>query len=126
MQRTGYAPSLRRLLLSEVPTIRARKSLRHMIARWDAVNVPASEVAGRLRSVIDSATHDLDQAHRIVRATRRALATPQPRLPLNQWDPLGVSSPRNTDEYDCLIGPLLTLLVRGEGYPDIIILLRSK
>ncbi len=46
---------------------------------------------------------------------------------LCEWDPIGVmgfGAPR--DEYDCLIGPLLTMLQAGAATPDIASYLRKE
>lgn len=37
------------------------------------------------------------------------------RLILNEWDPIGVADFAPDDEYDCLISPLLSKLLAGEG-----------
>ena len=44
------------------------------------------------------------------------------RVLLNHWDPIGVYDEQSNfppDEYDCLIGPLLSRLARGEGVAGI-------
>ena len=48
---------------------------------------------------------------------RVAELQPQLRFLLNEWDPIGVYDPKAdypADEYDCLMGPLLSRLARGE------------
>ncbi|NBE51521.1 hypothetical protein [Streptomyces boluensis] len=40
------------------------------------------------------------------------------RYLLNEWDPIGVADAVR-DEYDCLIGPLLSRLHRGAGRAEI-------
>ena len=40
------------------------------------------------------------------------------RLLLNEWDPLGVAD-LVSDEYDCMIGPLLSRLIRNGGRSEI-------
>jgi hypothetical protein len=40
------------------------------------------------------------------------------RLLLNEWDPLGVAD-LAPDECDCMIAPLLSRLIRGEGRSEI-------
>jgi hypothetical protein len=43
------------------------------------------------------------------------------RYLLNHWDPIGIYDPDldvPPDEYDCLIAPVLTRLVRGDGVAE--------
>jgi hypothetical protein len=37
---------------------------------------------------------------------------------LNDWDPIGVAD-LVSDEYDCMVGPLLSRLLRGDGRAEI-------
>ena len=40
------------------------------------------------------------------------------RYLLNDWDPIGVAD-LDSDEYDCMVGPLLSLLLRGNGRAEV-------
>lgn len=44
---------------------------------------------------------------------------------LNEWDPIGVSD-LVSDEYDCMVGPLLSMLSKGDGRPQISEFLRNE
>lgn len=53
------------------------------------------------------------------------------RTLLNEWDPIGVHDPSDpepwpNDEYDCMLGPLLTRLLRGEGKTEVGLYLRTE
>jgi hypothetical protein len=50
---------------------------------------------------------------------------------LNEWDPAGIHDPSDDepwpdDEYDCLLGRLLTRLLRGDGRADVAQFLRQE
>jgi hypothetical protein len=45
---------------------------------------------------------------------------------LNAWDPIGVADDAPPDEYDCMIGPLLGRLRRGDGRAEISEFLRFE
>jgi hypothetical protein len=44
---------------------------------------------------------------------------------LNEWDPIGVAD-LISDEYDCMIGPLLSSLSKGDGRAQISEFLRNE
>ncbi|MDG4762969.1 hypothetical protein O7632_02410 [Solwaraspora sp. WMMD406] len=57
-----------------------------------------------------------------VRVRTRAL-----RQMLNGWDPIGVGEfHAGDDEYDCLLGPLLTRLAAGSDADDVTCFLRDR
>jgi hypothetical protein len=43
-----------------------------------------------------------------------------------EWDPIGIADFAPEDEYDCLVGPLLSKLSRGGGREEISNYLRSR
>ena len=51
---------------------------------------------------------------------------PSLRELLNDWDPIGVADIAPADEYDCLIGPLLSRLRAGAGQSEIGDFLRDQ
>jgi hypothetical protein len=46
---------------------------------------------------------------------------------LNDWDPIGVRDiSAHDDEYDCLLGPLMTMLAAGGDVPEVTAYLRMQ
>ena len=60
------------------------------------------------------------------REIRREFA--EVRRLINEWDPTGVigDAAAPPDEYDCLVGPVLSLLTRGASESDVAGFLRSE
>ena len=52
------------------------------------------------------------------------------RTVLNEWDPLGVQGAQDDggphDEYDCILGPLITLLLQGADGHSVEVYLRTE
>ena len=43
-----------------------------------------------------------------------------------EWDPIGVGPHGPRDEYECLVGPLMTMLQSGASQPEVVAYLESE
>lgn len=67
----------------------------------------------------------MEHDRRWARSAQRSL-----RTVLNEWDPLGVQGAQDDggpyDEYDCMLGPLISMLLQGAERPAVEDYLRQE